>query len=278
MTDNTPHRHNPFISVIVPTLHRREYLKRALSSLQHQSYRDFEAVVINDGGTDIKDIIDHYRRYFPITYIRNSIRQGAAKARNNGILSAKGKYIAYLDDDDIVYPDHLHTLITFLESTSYKVAYSDSYRVFQKWVNNCYETVARTVFHSQDFNRDYLLIANYIAILNIMHEKSCLDTIGCFNESLPSHHDLDLWIRLSRKYEFGHIKKITAEFFEQEGKQSITRTNMHSRIKTLEHVYNTYYHYTTPFIRKLQKKVLRDLRSYYGLTPAENRKEITFTD
>ncbi len=133
-----------------------------------------------------------------------------------------GKYIAYLDDDDIYYPDHLETLVSFLEHKNYLVAYADSYKATQELRDGNYVTVERSVPFSSDFSRENLLKLNIAPVQCFMHLRSCVDDIGLFDESLKAHEDWDFWIRLSAKYDFYHIKKITSEFRQRTDKSNMT--------------------------------------------------------
>ena len=96
--------------------------------------------------------------------------KGPSAARNTGIKTARGSYIAYLDDDDVYYPNHLETLIEFLKKSDYGVAYTDSYQVFQSWITDHYSTDYKKIF-GHEFNREDLLICNYIHLNNVVHEK-----------------------------------------------------------------------------------------------------------
>src|SRR3972149_702276 len=107
----------PLVSIIVPTWNRSEMLAEALKSIHNQTYPHFEIIVVNDGGMDVAGIISSLNTKNNIRYLVNERSRGAAAARNEGFRVAKGKYIAYLDDDDIYYPDHLATLVSFLENS-----------------------------------------------------------------------------------------------------------------------------------------------------------------
>jgi len=203
---------NPMISVIVPTFNRPEMLKETLDSILNQTYKDFEIVVVNDAGVDVEDMVAEKNHGGNIIHIKHSTNKGLAGSRNTGINAANGKYIAYLDDDDIFYPEHLKTLVNFLESSDYRAAYTDAYRAYQAGENGKYIIKKRELTSSSDFDYNRILISNYIPVLCFMHEKSCLDEVGLFDEALTSHEDWDLWIRMSRKFQFGHIRKITAEY------------------------------------------------------------------
>ena len=214
---DTQHSYNtlqtkPLVSVIVPTYNRPGMLIETLKSILKQSYEVFEIIVVNDAGVNVENIITDLNQKQNIVYIKHSKNKGLAAARNTGISAAKGKYIAYLDDDDIFYPEHIETLATFMETTGYKVAYTDAYRAHQEKENGQFVTKKKDVPYSFDFDYDRILTGNFIPVLCIMHEKACIERVGMFDETLRSHEDWDLWMRMSREFQFAHIKKITCEF------------------------------------------------------------------
>jgi GT2 family glycosyltransferase/glycosyltransferase involved in cell wall biosynthesis len=201
----------PLVSVIVPTHNRPDMLNNAIRSILDQAFQDFEIIVINDAGQDIKYIIDSFQST-KILYLSHETNKGLAATRNTGIQAARGKYIAYLDDDDMFYPDHLETLVKFLEESDYKVAYTDAYRATQKKDGEQYTTIRRDLPYSSDFDYDRILTENFIPVLCVMHKKVCLKDAGMFDESLSRHEDWDLWIRMSRIHRFAHIPRITCEY------------------------------------------------------------------
>ncbi|RJQ51596.1 MAG: glycosyltransferase [Nitrospiraceae bacterium] len=203
---------SPKVSVIVPTYNRPEMLAGALKSILNQTYKNVEVIVINDGGTNVEDVIASVNENRNIVYIEHKTNKGTSAAKNTGINAAKGKYISYLDDDDIYYPEHLETLVNFLESSDCRVAYTDALRANQQIHDGRYITVSKESANTSDFDYDRILNENYIPVLCFMQEKSCLDETGLFDETLGAHEDWDLWMRMSRKFKFGHIRKITCEF------------------------------------------------------------------
>jgi MoaA/NifB/PqqE/SkfB family radical SAM enzyme/tetratricopeptide (TPR) repeat protein len=231
------HSSEPLVSVIVPTYNRPDQLVRTIESIQAQTYRTVEILVVNDSGPDVGDLLAPLNTRGNITYIRHQSNSGLAAARNTGLQSARGKYIAYLDDDDIYYPDHLKTLVDFLEASEYRVAYTDAYRARQKLDQGRYVTFKREIAYSYDFDYDRILAENFVPVLCFMHERSCLDRVGMFDESLRSHEDWDLWIRMSREFKFGHIKKVTCEFaFRQDG-STMTSGNKADLRETCERMF-----------------------------------------
>jgi len=255
----------PLVSVIVPTYNRPDSLPEALDSIVKQTFENIEVIVVNDGGCDVQNAIEAASENVDLTYVRHPNNKGLPATRNTGIRKARGKYISYLDDDDILYPDHIQTLTDFLDTTAYHVAYTDAYRILQEKRNGTYITLAKEIYYSQDFNRDYFLVASYIAVQTIMHEKACFEKTGYFDESLTTHQDLDMWIRLSHNYEFAHIPKVTSEFKEKNDGISITSSDKLRRLTNLELIYKRYSKWASPKVRYLQRRVLQRMYANYGL-------------
>jgi hypothetical protein len=229
----------PLVSVIVSTYDRPALLERALRSVLSQTYREFEIVLVNDGGPDLKAVLDKIQCGQALRCLVHPSNKGLAAARNTGMREARGKYIAYLDDDDVYYPEHLETLISFLESGEYKVAYTDARRAWQEVRDGELVTTKTDSPYSWEFDRDQLLDSNHIPILCIAHRRSCLDEVGMMDESLPVLEDLDLWIRMSRVYDFAHIPKVTCEFSWRP--QSGTLSTRHGEFATaLDAIYKKY--------------------------------------
>lgn len=260
------------VSIIVPTYNRPDTLAQTLGSIAKQTYKDIEVIVINDGGCDVQNVIDAASKNIDIKYLCHQNNNGPPAARNTGIRIAQGKYITYLDDDDILYPVHIQTLTEFLEKTEYRVAYADAYRILREKRGDEYVTISKEIYCSQDFNRDYFLVASYIAIQTIMHEKACIEEVGYFDESLTTHEDLDMWIRLSHKFEFAHIPKVTSEFKEKNDGISVTSSSKLRRLTNLELIYKRYSEWASPKILYLQKRVLQRMYANYGIDLPDHLK------
>ena len=104
----------PKVSVIVPTHNRPDRLEETLRSILAQTLQDAEIIVVNDNGIDVGHVVARCRGGMEIVHLRHNANRGLAAARNTGLRHARGRYIAYLDDDDIFLPDHLQTLADFL--------------------------------------------------------------------------------------------------------------------------------------------------------------------
>ena len=215
------------VSVIVRTMNRPIFLQECLASLCAQTFKDFEVVVINDGGAKVDNIIEKYSQRLRIQYKQHPSNKGRSAALNTGLKSARGKYIAYLDDDDRIFQDHLEILVDELDTEEFLVVYSDSFEVQQEPVNGTYRTVRKRIVYSNDYDRDLLRKINYIPILNLMHHRDCADRIGLFDENLTVLEDWDYWIRLSEHYDFKHIPRVTAEYRVRSDYSNATAAEAH---------------------------------------------------
>lgn len=276
---------NPLVSVIVPTFNRPSTLKVALESIVQQSLVDYEIIVINDAGANVEDIVTSFNTRNNVTYIRHGKNCGLAAARNSGLAVARGKYIAYLDDDDRFASHHLDTLVKELEQSHYQVAYTDAWQIVQKKEHGEYLEVGRSVPYSRDFNKDMLLLTNCFPVLCMMHERACLEKTGNFDETLTTHEDWDLWIRLSRHYNFVHIKETTAEFTWRTDGSSMTSRISEDFLRTKKLIYKKYDKYFDAQpnlisvrdreLRNLEKKVNSDSFECSIIIPVFNQIELT---
>lgn len=260
----------PLVSVIVPTFNRPDTLVVALQSILDQTFQNFEIIVVNDYGVDVADIVGWLNQQGNITYVKHDRNRGLAAARNTGLRLARGKYIAYLDDDDLFYPDHLETLVNFLETTNYHVAYTDAHRAYQVKDKGRYVTRYRDLPHSNDFDAERLLIVNQFPVLCLMHEKSCLEPAGLFDETLTTHEDWDLWIRLSFHYQFSHIKKVTCEFTWRQDGSTMTSHRTTDFARTMEIIYEKYRPLLQdkPHIPQIQRQYLEQYRALLKASPS----------
>lgn len=246
----------PLISVVVPTKNRPEPLLQALKSIQQQTCQDFEVLLINDGGVDVSRIVKAMFPTMRISFL-NSTGSGVSTARNTGLKAARGKYIAYLDDDDIYLPEHLETLVTSLESSEYKVAYSDAVQAFYVQRGKGVVCAKKELEHSKEFSYQELMVANYIPTLCMMHERSCLKSVGYFDEGLQTHEDWEFWLRLGRLYPFRHVKKVTAEYNKYINSDVFKNTTFANRpdfLRTMGEVYRRCKPFSSREVREKQKK------------------------
>jgi len=208
----------PIVTVLVPTFNRRRYLAGALASVVRQSYRNLQIIVINDGGEDVSDIVNSFGDQ-RLIFIDRKENHGKAFSLNEALLRAEGKYVAYLDDDDLYYPNHIETLVDALENNNdCQVAYSDLYKVYCKVCpDGSRKALSKVVEISRDFDRFFMLYYNHVLHVSLMHRRDLLEKTGPYNEDINVLIDWDMTRRLVFFSDFQHVPDITGEFYQPDG-------------------------------------------------------------
>lgn len=188
---------HPKVSVIIPAFNIENYIGDALRSLTSQTFRDFEALIIDDGSTDrtaeqVTSFIQQDSRF----KLLQKTNGGLSSARNFGIHQAKGKYIALLDGDDLYLPNKLSTHIDVLDrNPSVGVIYSAS-QALRDDGTPTWLTISGKPLYSDSLQS--LLCKNFVGHgSNGIFRKEIIAEIGDFDESLKSVEDLDFWLRLA---------------------------------------------------------------------------------
>lgn len=204
---------NPLVSVIVRTKDRPFLLRDTLSSIVMQSYSNIEIVLVNDGDNDLSEIVEEYGKYIPIQYIKLKEARGRTAAGNAGIKAAKGKYVNFLDDDDVFYYNHVQKLVNYMETTGQKVAYSDCEIAHYKWVEDEFILKGeKEFFRGVEHDLDQLYVTNYLPNMTVMFTKDLCDIVGYPDESLEIYEDWDLFLRLSMHSNSARVPGVTAEY------------------------------------------------------------------
>lgn len=194
---------NPQVSVILPTYNRAQFLKEALESLTLQTFKDFEAVVIDDGSTDdTPDIIKTYSSKINLRALVSGQNHGVSWARNQGIKTSRAPWIAFLDSDDTWMPRKLEIQMKYLErSPSTQICQTE-----EIWIRNGRRVNPMKKHEKRGgsiFERCLELCV--VSPSATMMSRKLLDEVGVFDEDLPACEDYDLWLRISCRYPIGLI-------------------------------------------------------------------------
>lgn len=189
------------VSVVMPAYNAAFYIGQAIASIQAQTYPHWELVVVDDGSTDAtREVVQKLMKQDNrIEYVyQSNCRQGAA--RNNGIRHASGKYIAFLDADDLWQSNKLELQLEAIAATGVELVFSECV-VFENdfelgrqypLYDSCkgYVTAAT--------NLDELLIRNRIPILTVLVTRTALERVGLFTQDLllQNAEDYHLWMKL----------------------------------------------------------------------------------
>jgi len=193
----------PAVSVILPTLTRLDFLRRAIETVLAQTYEDFEIVVVVDGPSpDVASFVSSH----PDPRVRLVQRErngGVAAARNSGLEAAHGRYVALLDDDDIWLPQKLARQVRLLDAGA-DVVHSLVY--VADGDGNVYDAPTQRGFRlfrevaSAGYPYVWLLRRSSYQIGPFVVRRTCLDEVGGFDAELAPMDDLDLVHRLHRRF------------------------------------------------------------------------------
>jgi len=209
----------PIVTVLISTFNRPQYFAEALGSIVRQDYKNLQIIAANDGGQDVSDIINSYDDP-RLLFINRKENRGLPYTLNEALAKAQGKYICYLGDDDLFYPNHVSTLVNALENqTDCQVAYSDLYKVYCKVCpDGSRKALSKVVEISRDFDRFFMLYYNHVLHVSLMHRRELLEKTGLYNEKVNVLIDWDMTRRLVFFSDFYHVPEITGEFYQPAGK------------------------------------------------------------
>ena len=191
------------ISVVIRTKDRPALLREAIDSVRATGY-PAEIVVVNDGGVrpDVDGIVDG------VKLVAHETSRGRSEAANAGVRAASSDFVVFLDDDDLMYPEHLATL-----AAGAPPCYSDAVSAFAH---------AKMRIYSRDFDRELLLLDNYIPLPTVLLRRADFLDLGGFDPAFDLFEDWDFLIRFAQRARFTHIPRITCEIRHIEGAGSIT--------------------------------------------------------
>lgn len=200
----------PVVSIIIPAYNAARFLEQAIDSVQAQTYREYEIILVDDGSTD--DTLQKFEKSAGSRTILSMPHRGPSAARNAGIRQARGEYLAFLDADDRFLPTKLEEQVAYLDShPDVDVVYSDG---FCFWVTeDCAEV--RSTFSSQGLlypllgepekSLPVLAIQNAFPIHAALVRRRAVLAVEGFDESLFGREDWDLWLRVAEKHTFSFL-------------------------------------------------------------------------
>lgn len=206
---------SPKVTVLISTYNRPDYLREAVESVVNQKMSDWELLVMNDGGLDAAPVIESFGDP-RIRYFDDTENRGAAYRFNFGLKHARGRYVTYLGDDDLFYPNHLEVLSQALDDhPGIALAYSDLYAV------SCVKDEAtgrrfvldKSIKVSRDFNRDFMFYYNHVLHVSLMHRIEAAEKVGGFDENVKVLIEWSLNRRLCFYFDFLHVPIPTGEYY-----------------------------------------------------------------
>lgn len=201
------------VSIIMPSYNTGRFIKDTIESVLAQSYTNWELIIVDDCSTDDTDqIIERYLTDDRIIYIKNETNSGAALSRNRALREAKGKWIAFLDSDDLWEPLKLEKQIAFMQENGYAFSYTDyMIQLNGEWLPYIY-TGPRVVTRRKMY--DYC----YFSTITVMYDR---DVIGLIQiENLRKNNDYAMWLQAIEKSNCYHFSECLSYYIKHEGSVS----------------------------------------------------------
>ena len=206
------------VSVIIPTYNREILVKKALDSVLGQTYSNFEIIIINDGSTDnTVHVLNEYKKRYPDKVIViNQGNSGQVVARNNGIQSCRGEFVAFLDSDDIWLEDKLEKQIP-LFSKGVGLVYCGINEIdgHGNVINTvaCQPGMRGNIYH-------HLLVKNRMTGGSVVITRSSINKVGLFDTNLKAAENWDLWIRIAKEYLVDYVDEPLINYRKHGGNMS----------------------------------------------------------
>lgn len=208
------------ISVVIPTFNREEMVKDTINSVLHQTYSDFNIIVVDDGSTDnTRDAVGSFRDS-RIKYIYQE-NKGVSASRNTGIKAATSEYVAFLDSDDVYLESSLENVINILKKyPSVDWVWGDKYVIGKdgKRKRQSRSNLTSKVLEPIDQVRD--LLTSVLTLSTVTARRTCLEEIGGFREDLWFCEDYHFFIRMAKKYRSFYIKEPIIYYRQHTGQTS----------------------------------------------------------
>ena len=226
----------PKVSVVIPTYNRCNFLEEALRSVFAQTYQDFEILVVDDASSDKteKTIYEKFGEYIDlgrIKYLRNKRKMERSYSRNRGIKKATGRYIAFLDDDDVWLPNHLDTLRKFMDKhPNIGLSFSTAIRLYEEVPQRVPEGL------KEGFGKIYRdkCIYGRVGVLPCsMVRNDVFTTIGGFQEDLNYGEDTEFFARVAMNYDIGYLENVTCCLIRR-GIRDVSERLYYSKLKVLQ--------------------------------------------
>lgn len=200
----------PRFSVVIAVYNKESYLTKTIQSVLDQRFTDFEIIIVNDGSTDNSESIINSFTDSRIHYFSQS-NSGVSATRNKAIEHATSDYIALLDADDLWDPNYLQTIHQLILSHPNQHVFATAVYIEtkQQRIHSVYSVL--DLLPNQVRVLDYFessCINTLLTSSSTVLHKSVFEKIGCYNISIKSGQDTDLWIRIGLQYKIVFVNRV----------------------------------------------------------------------
>lgn len=199
------------VSIIMPSYNTGHFIKDTIESVLKQTYSEWELIIVDDCSTDDTDqIVKPYLADERIRYIKNDTNSGAAVSRNRALREAKGKWIAFLDSDDLWEPDKLETQIAFMEKNDYHFSYTNYIEIDEESSPN-----GKSVTGPKRISKHGMYNYCWMGCLTVMYNAEKVGLIQIAD--IKKNNDYAMWLKVCKKANCYLLDETLARYRKRSG-------------------------------------------------------------
>lgn len=200
---------NELVSIIMPSYNTVEYISKSIESVLAQTYTNWELIIVDDCSSDNSEkVINEFLYDKRIRFLKNEHNSGAAISRNYALREAKGKWIAFLDSDDLWLPEKLEKQIDFMNENGYKFSYTD-YRIELNGEWQPYIITGPKVV-----NKRKLYNYCYFSTITVMYDREYIGLIQIAD--LKKNNDYAMWLQIINKADCYRLPECLSYYIKHE--------------------------------------------------------------
>jgi glycosyltransferase involved in cell wall biosynthesis len=181
------------VSIIMPSYNTGRFIAETIDSVLAQSYENWELIIVDDCSTDdTQQVVAPYLSDQRIRFIKNEKNSGAAVSRNRALREAKGKWVAFLDSDDLWNPSKLEKQIAFMEQGGYRFSYTG-----YEEINETSQTLGRFVTGPRKIGKIGMYRYCWPGCLTVMYDAEAVGLIQITD--IKKNNDYAMWLKVCRK-------------------------------------------------------------------------------
>lgn len=183
---------NELVSIIMPSYNTGKFIQETINSVKNQTYNNWELIIVDDGSTDNTDEVVRAIKDDRIKYIKNKVNKGAAISRNIALREAKGRWIAFLDSDDLWKEDKLEKQIKFMEDNNYYFSYTNYIEIDENSKFN-----GKKITGPKKITRIGMFNYCWPGCLTVMYDSKRIGLIQI--EDIKKNNDYAMWLKVCKK-------------------------------------------------------------------------------
>lgn len=199
------------VSIIMPSYNTAKFISETIDSVLTQTYTNWELIIVDDCSTDNTDeVVKSFLSDDRIKYIKNEKNSGAAFSRNRALCEAKGKWIAFLDSDDLWLPEKLEKQIAFMEKNDYRFSYTNYIEIDETANPN-----GRSVTGPKKVTRHGMYNYCWMGCLTVMYDA---ETVGLIQiADIKKNNDYAMWLKVCKKADCYLLDEVLAKYRKRSG-------------------------------------------------------------